>query len=369
MLGVPRYTSTPCRGTWDERVGGSVPGERGRHRVVSAPATIDALSERVEASMQALIGAREMPLYHMMGYHIGWEDRQGNPMSNEPPMRHRGVACLTACSAAGGDVEAAVPAATAVELIEIFCQVHDDVQAGNPQRDGRDSVWWAWGPAQAINAGDGLYTLARTAILQLRERGVEPAVAFSSLQVLDSASLEVFEGRFEDLEAQERINLSVDAWIGMAGRKTGALFGCAMKLGALAASADDSVTDGMATCGRSLGIAFQARDEMRQVWGGPGGQDAAAPDVLNKKKLIPIVHAFEEANLHTKRRLGDIYFKRVLGQEDVPAILSILDELGARDYCESLVQSHRTEALDAASVLPAEGAATVGVFIDTVLKD
>ena len=329
--------------------------------------TLDDLTTRVEAAMQAVVAAREMPLYRMMGYHLGWEDQQGNPVSNQPPMRHRGVACLTACSAAGGDVDAAVPAATAVELIESFCEVHDDVQAGNPQRDGRDSVWWAWGPAQAINAGDGLYALARVAILQLRDRGVEPAAAFNALQALDSASLEVCEGRFEDLEAQERIDLSTEKWLGMAGRKTGALFGCAMRLGGLAASADESVVDGLAACGRASGVAFQVRDEMRRVWAGAGEHETPAPDVLNKKKLIPIVYAFEEANLNTKRRLGDIYFKRVLEQEDVPAVLAILDELGARGHCEALVERHRTEALDAVAGLPPEGAAMVTQFVDTLL--
>jgi geranylgeranyl diphosphate synthase type I len=336
---------------------------------VSAEARIDGLSERVDAAMRALIDARTMPLYRMMAYHHGWEDRQENPSGRRPKTRLslRGAACLAACEAAGGEIEAGLPAAVAVELIESSFQVHDDVQSGSPQRDGRDSVWWTWGPAQAINAGDGLYALARMAVLQMRDSGAGPAATFEALGVLDAASLEVCEGRFEDMDAQERINLSVDAWLGMADKKTGALFGCAMRLGAMAAAADASDAEALAECGRAFGIAFQLRAEMRQVWDSEGGEETPAPDVLNKKKLIPIVYTFEKANISTKRRLGDIYFKRVLEQQDVPAVLAILEEMGAREYCESLVERNVSAAMDAVSRLPPEGAPAVGEFVEAAL--
>ena len=88
-----------------------------------------------------------------------------------------------------------------------------------------------------------------------------------------------------------------------------------------------------------FGVAFQLREEMRQVWG--SGGETPAPDVLNKKKLIPIVYAFEKANITTKRRLGDIYFKRVLEQQDVPAVLAVLDELGARELLRDARRGQR----------------------------
>ena len=332
---------------------------------MSDTAAIDSLSERVDAAMRELFDARTMPLYRMMAYHHGWEDRQGNPTGYRPKTRLRGAACLAACEAAGGETAAALPAAAAVELIESSFQVHDDVQSGSPQRDGRDSVWWAWGPAQAINAGDGLYALARMAVLRMRDSGVGPAATFEALTVLDAASLEVCEGRFEDLDAQERIDLSVDAWLGMAGKKTGALFGCAMRLGAMSAGASDPAAEALAGCGRAFGIAFQLREEMRQVWG--AGGESPAPDVLNKKKLIPIVYAFENADLTTKRRLGDIYFKRVLEQQDVPAVLAVLDDIGAREYCESLVERNVSTTMEAVSRHLPQGASALEEFVGAAL--
>ena len=275
--------------------------------------TIDTLSVRVEEELRGVFDNRRMPLYQMMSYHLGWEDAQGNTRPNEAMERSHGIACLTACYAAGGDTEVALPAAAAVELVENFSQIHDDVQGGHPQRLNRDSVWWIWGPAQAINTGDGMHALARLAIFQLQERGVKPAQTFRAVQLLDEASLELCEGRFRDLEAQERIDLTVEAYLDMAASKTGALYSCAMKLGGLVASADEGLIEALGESGSKLGSALQVQRDLRELWNGSDGGGSPSTEVLNKKKLLPVVYAVEKAGISEKRRLGEIYFKRVLG--------------------------------------------------------
>ena len=191
------------------------------------------LSDVLEKELTGIVTSRDVALYDMMAYHMGWQGAPGIDDSPIPQTRTRGVLCLLACKAMVGDYSRAVPAAAAVELVHSFTEVHDDVQGGQPQRDGRDALWWVWGPAQAINAGDGLHALARLALFQLLDCGVSPETVFKAVQLMDRASLEVCEGRFMDLEAQERIDLSIDSYMKMARSKTGALFACAMQLGAL----------------------------------------------------------------------------------------------------------------------------------------
>ena len=332
--------------------------------------TIAEITERVDAELHTVLDSRRMPLYRMMSYHLGWEDAQGEPGYPGARDRNHGVACLVACHGAGGDLDIAAPAAASVELTNGFSEVHDDVQGGNPERFGRDAVWWTWGPAQAINAGDGMHALARLAIFRLEERGVPPETTFGAVQTLDEASLALCEGRFQDLEAQERIDLSVDAYMEMAARKTGALYACAMRLGAMVVGAEDLVVDAMRLCGASLGVAAQIRGDLSELW--PEDDDAApSPEVLNKKKLLPVVYAVEKANIHTKRRFGDIYFKRVLEPDDVTSLRQLLEEQGARDYCRGLVARRREEAagaLDAAG-FSADGAAVVESFAGALLGD
>ena len=333
---------------------------------MSSPPTIEALTAGVEAELRDVLNSRDMPLYRMMTYHLGWDDDREQPQSSSTRERSHGVACLTACYAAGGDLQEALPAAASVEMVSNFCQIHDDVQGGQPQRHGRDAVWWVWGPAQAINAGDGMHALARLSIFRLQERGVSSETTFRAVQLLDQASLEVCEGRFQDLEAQERIDLSVDGYLKMASSKTGALYSCAMKLGAMVASAEEAVVEAVGECGAKVGMAVQVRDDLRELWPNGEGGDTPGTEVLNKKKLFPVVYAVEKANISVKRRLGEVYFKRVLGPDDVASIRHILDELGAREYSQELVERYRTEAHATLTVpgISSDGAAAVKGFVD-----
>ena len=311
---------------------------------MSVAATLDDLAQQVDAEIRKNLGTREIELYRMMSYHLGWEDKPGGDQGPVRRDRTHGAACMMACSAAGGDPESALPAAAAVELVESFSQIHDDVQSGQPMRYARDAVWWVWGPAQAINVGDAMHALARLAVFALAERGLTPEVTFSAVQIVDRAVLELCEGRFKDLESQERIDLDVDGYLEMAAGKTGALYACAMQLGALAASADDATIEAMGTCGRTLGLALQIHKDVMELWGDGGTAAPPGAEVLNKKKLFPVVYSLSKASISEKRRLGDIYFKRVLDTEDVVKVRDILDELGARDRAGELIAQYRSEA-------------------------
>ena len=306
-----------------------------------AAPTIEALTDRVEEALREAFADRSLGLYRMMTYHLGWDGAHGMGTAPVSPDRSHGAACLVACLAAGGDVDSALPAAVAVELVDGFLEVHDDVQGGQPRRDGRDAVWWVWGPAQAINVGDSFHSLARLALFDLHENGASADVTFRAVQMLDEAALDLCEGRFRDIEAQERIDLDVDGYMEMAASKSGALYACAMGLGALIAGAGQEGVDAMSRCGRQLGLALQVRNDVRELWSGD-----LSPEVLNKKKLLPVVHALGKATIAEKRRLGDIYFKRVLGPEDVTALREVLDEMGSRQFCEDLAASCRADALE-----------------------
>jgi geranylgeranyl diphosphate synthase type I len=331
--------------------------------------TIDDLSARVEAELSNIVNSREMPLYRMMSYHMGWHDERG--LSDTPLTKQRthGLLCLLACRAAGGDLDIALPAASAVELVQNFCEIHDDVQGGNPQRDNRDAVWWVWGPAQAINTGDGMHALARLALFRLLDRGVSSDKTFRAVQILDEASLQTCEGRFLDIEAQERIDMSLDAYIRMTENKSGALVSCAMMLGVLAATEDERILDALGVCGAKLGVAMQMRADMRELWK-PGDEDTApSTEVMNKMKLLPVVYALEKANVSDKRRIGEIYFKRVLEPDDVVKLRGVIEEMGVRDACEKLVMQYRDGVVASLNIpgISADGRADIENFADSLI--
>lgn len=306
---------------------------------------ISRYSSLVETELRRIVSDRGLPLYSMMEHHLGWPSE--DVASTAPASRPLGSLCLASCESLAENTEAALPTAAAIELVQNFCEIHDDIQAGKISRNGRDSVWWKWGPAQAINAGDGMHALARVALLGLGEHGIGPDRVFEAVKLLDKASLATCEGRFMDLEAQERLDMSSDAYMKMAEAKAGSLYACSMEFGALAANAGAATRKSFADAGRSVGVAIQIADDMRQLGSGLDENAPPSEDFMNKKKLYPVVRAFEIASPSERRTLGDYYFKRVLGPSDIQSLSAIISQLGVSEQAEREIDSRIAQAVEA----------------------
>jgi ribose 5-phosphate isomerase B len=61
-----------------------------------------------------------------------------------------------------------------VELTANLSLIHDDIEDPQPVRHGRDAVWRASGVLQAVNAGDGMFALARRPVASSRQVSMPP---------------------------------------------------------------------------------------------------------------------------------------------------------------------------------------------------
>ena len=96
------------------------------------------------------------PFYEMMGYHMGWFDEHLDAVNAPQGKRLRPVFCLLTCQAVGGQIEQALPAATAIELMHNFSLIHDDIEDNSPTRRHRATLWKVWGLSHGINCGDAM---------------------------------------------------------------------------------------------------------------------------------------------------------------------------------------------------------------------
>ena len=287
----------------------------------------------MEEELKEVFSSRQGFLYDVLRYHLGWTDERGNPEDNTLPLHFPTLLALAACEALSGDFHSALPAAAGVELVYNFTLVHGDVQSGRPEARDRPSIWWVWGPAQAINAGDGLHALGRTTIMRLAQRGMPPKRVLQAVESLDRACLVLCEGQYLDLEFQDRLMVTNADYYDMIGRKTGALTGCSAESGALAAGADDAGCAQFRDMGIKMGMAWQVSRDVSDLWGHQGDAMTSST-VLQKKKSLPLIRTLETAPLAAKRELGNIYMKRVLEQEDVSRLVELLDQADARRFSE-----------------------------------
>ncbi len=257
-----------------------------------------------------------------------------------------GILALTACESLSGDYAPALPAAAAVELVRHFTLVHGEVQAGRVDSQERPSIWWVWGPAQAINAGDGLHALARPAMMRLLETGVAPDRTLSAVETLDRACLTMCEGQYSDLDFRDQLMVSAADYYEMVRKKTGALTACAAYAGALAGGASSETAACFSQAGSRLGMAWQLAQDVNDLWG-QGGDGVTPANLLNKKKSLPLIYTLEKSPPAVKRELAAIYTKRALEPEDAARVIAILDNAGARDFADSAARDLLTESLSA----------------------
>ena len=311
------------------------------------PAVFGRYRAALDDILGEIVGQGGPPLlYRMMRYQLGWEDEEGRVLTNGGGKALRPTLCLLACEAVGGQWQRALPAAAALELVHNFSLIHDDIQDQDRERRHRPTVWALWGQPQAINAGDSMLTLARLAVLRLADVGVAPAKVVQAARALDESCLEMIEGQCLDLGFEECLDVGLDAYLQMIAKKTGALFGCSLYLGALVESDDPQVAEALRRCGRLLGSAFQVRDDMLGVWGAQEGTGKpVGADIRRRKKSLPIVYALAQAQGAARQRLHQLYRKPSLDADDVAEVLQTLDAAGAADYCLQTAAQKKAEAL------------------------
>ncbi|MFQ5933778.1 MAG: polyprenyl synthetase family protein, partial [Dehalococcoidia bacterium] len=159
------------------------------------PKSFDKYRPELEAGLKAAIGNRNLFLYDILRYHLGWVDQEGKPAHGSWGKGLRPLMCLWACEAVGGKWEDALPAAVALELVHNFSLIHDDIQDGDKKRHHRPTVWHIWGAAQGINAGDSMRGLATLALVEGGQSYPKEKLV-AAVAGLEKACLEMIEGQY-----------------------------------------------------------------------------------------------------------------------------------------------------------------------------
>lgn len=151
--------------------------------------------------------------------------------------RVRPLLAYAACEALGGKAEQANGAACAVELIHAYSLVHDDLPAMDDDdlRRGQPTTHKKFDEACAILAGDGLQSLAFSALLDPRLSALSADTRLQQVTALAHAAgpAGMVGGQAIDL-GSVGLKLDQKALEQMHRHKTGALIEVSVKLGALA---------------------------------------------------------------------------------------------------------------------------------------
>jgi geranylgeranyl diphosphate synthase type I len=187
-----------------------------------------------------------------------------------------------------------------------------------------------------------MYALARLEMMGLESSGLPPEAIVEALAMLDRACLRVTESLYTEIASEGTAARTADAYLQLLPGKA-ALYGCACALGATtAAGGNQKVTASLRGFGEHLGIAAMIRDEAGAVW----GAQSQLIELLDKRRSLPVLAAFQMATGEGRAALEAIASREEpLSDERVAKALGIMEEAGARHFCEEQAGRHMQEAL------------------------
>ena len=223
--------------------------------------------------------------------------------------RLRPALVLEFCRVCGGDQQAALPFACALEMIHTYSLIHDDLPCMDDDdlRRGKPTNHKVYGEATAVLAGDGLLNLAfetasdpKNTAMVSAETQVQAIRALSRASGMDG----MIGGQVLDMAAEET-RISLDQLKTLQELKTGALIGVAAQLGCLIGHASEEQMAAALEYARCIGLAFQIQDDILDIegdaetFGKSIGSDAengksTYPSLLRLERCHELVHELSQ---------------------------------------------------------------------------
>jgi geranylgeranyl diphosphate synthase type II len=229
---------------------------------------------RVTAELERLVRRGEGPVERAMAY-----------TALAPSKQVRAVLVLACAELCRGQIDRAVPAAAAIELVHSSSLILDDLPSMDdaPLRRGRRANHLEFGEAIAILAAFGLLNLAFGTFASAYEPDLASRLTSITSEAVGSEGL--IGGQAIDLLATDQ-QISFETLERIHRRKTGALFVAAATCGAMTAGASAEPIAALTAFAKNLGLAFQIVDDLLDVEGDPAQTGKAVRGDARKTTFV-----------------------------------------------------------------------------------
>jgi len=235
------------------------------------------------------------------------------------------------------DVARGRDAALAIELCHVGSLYHDDVADRSPIRRGVPAMHNGHGVRVASLAGAHLVALGNALVA-----GFPCDLA----RAWGDTGVRMTEGQLRDIERTGSIRGTIEDFVNVCWKKTGAAFELAAILGASVGGLAGPERDALVRFARHLGIAFQLFDDLNDFVPQPGKHRPRANDLRERVYTLPVLYGAAQ-DTATAKRVRDL-----LRNDGRPLAASVASEV-----CELLAESGAFEAAARRTVEEQEAAA------------
>lgn len=299
---------------------------------MSSPLCFDKLLSKVNAQVKQLSLQKEPTrLYEPISYVLSLGGKRIRP-----------VLLLMAANLYNDRTEVAMPAALAIEVFHNFTLLHDDIMDKAEMRRGKPTVHNVWNANAAILSGDAMQIYSYQLLGMLN-----PEEFLKVYPLFCRTAIEVCEGQQYDMDFETRQDVAAEEYLEMIRLKTAVMIAGALKMGALIGGATNEEADKLYAFGINIGLAFQLKDDLLDVYGDPKvfGKNIGG-DIISNKKTYLLIKALELANPLQKRQLERWIAKAEFDPaQKIEAVKEIYAQLGVEQLCEAKTEQYFSEAM------------------------
>lgn len=290
--------------------------------------------DRVEAALRSEL---DTPAFFVL------QDIAGNVI-DAGGKRIRPLLTIRTAQSFGGDEDAALRIAVAVELLHSASLLLDDVIDESPLRRHRPSARAVWGNRRAVVGGAYLFSRVFSILAHLNDPALQKRFAGALQRMCEGEAIQhAFRGTLNTTEAD---------YLDIIEKKTASLFQLACESGAHLGRTSGSLQPA-GEFGRCLGMAFQIQDDIldyegsEERLGKPAGQD-----LVDGVATLPFIFAFDEWGPAQRERNGTLFRQIQLPRETRLALIREVRETGAIQRARSTAMVYLDRAMESLRKFP-----------------
>ena len=277
--------------------------------------------------------------------------------------RMRPILLLMAYQLFDENIEKAISPALGIEIFHNFTLLHDDIMDNAPIRRGKQTVHEKWDNNIAILSGDTMLVQAYQLLSD-----VDKSIVKEVLTVFNKAAIQVCEGQQWDMDFETQKEVSLQEYLKMIENKTAVLFGATLQIGAITAGASKENQNNLYHFGLNMGIAFQLKDDLLDVFGNPDefGKQIGG-DIMANKKTFLYLKALQLANESQQENLHKFFNAKEESEEKVIGVKAIFTDLDIPKHTKDMMRAYYTKAMRHLNAIDSDNKAPLIAFSEKLM--
>ena len=277
--------------------------------------------------------------------------------TNESILSHSGkqlrpmLALLMAKACSGGEVtEATINYAAASELLHNATLLHDDVADESDKRRGVPTIMSLMGPSVSVLVGDYWLVKAMELILEA------PDYSSAVMRIFSKTLSDLAEGEMLQLQKAQQGDTDENDYLRIIYSKTASLFEAACSSAAISVAASDTMAKAAVDYARSLGIAFQIKDDILDYAGTDAVGKPLGADILEQKITMPLLGALGAVDVQKAEQVRKMISEIQEHPEYRDEIVRFVKENDGVGYAVARLNDYVDMAVKALEPMPASKA-------------